>query len=68
MDPVTAVGLATNIIQLIQVGRNISTTVKELRRSASGFSYRQNRSAAVPNWSGKISLDSSHKKASPKND
>jgi hypothetical protein len=38
MEATTVVGLATNIIQLIQVGHNILITVRDIRRSTTGFS------------------------------
>jgi hypothetical protein len=38
MEAVTAIGLATNIIQLIEVVSSITSTARDIARSASGFS------------------------------
>ena len=38
MEAVTAIGLATSIIQLIEIARNITSTAGEINRSVSGLS------------------------------
>jgi hypothetical protein len=43
MDPVTAVGLVSNIIQLVCVARNVVITFNELRKSTDGLSEEANR-------------------------
>jgi hypothetical protein len=37
MEPIAAIALATNIIQLVDVARSITSIKKDLRRSAFGF-------------------------------
>ena len=37
MDPITAVGFATSIVQLIGVAKSITSTVRQIRQSASGL-------------------------------
>jgi predicted component of type VI protein secretion system len=43
MEAVAAVGLASNIFQVIDVTKNIATTIKDIRKSTSGFSTETNR-------------------------
>jgi hypothetical protein len=43
MEAVAAVGLASNIFQVIDVMKNIATTIKDIRKSTSGFSTETNR-------------------------
>ncbi|KAL1608135.1 hypothetical protein SLS60_003074 [Paraconiothyrium brasiliense] len=43
MDPITAVGLASNVIQLIGIARDIALTAKDLRRCRNGLSQEAER-------------------------
>ncbi|KAH7087420.1 hypothetical protein FB567DRAFT_592098 [Paraphoma chrysanthemicola] len=43
MEPLAAVGLATNIIQLVQISKDITTTIKEIYKSSSGCSAETER-------------------------
>jgi hypothetical protein len=43
MEALAAVGLASNIMQLVQVTINITATIREVRKSASGSSTETNK-------------------------
>ncbi|KAF1972250.1 hypothetical protein BU23DRAFT_599745 [Bimuria novae-zelandiae CBS 107.79] len=45
MDPITVVGLASNIVQLVSVARHIMLTAKDLRGSKTGSRKKLNNFA-----------------------
>ncbi|CAI6333942.1 unnamed protein product [Periconia digitata] len=50
MEPLVAIGLVSNIFQLVEVGRHVATIANDIRRSHSGFSgeaLRLRESAAI---------------------
>ncbi|KAJ4303181.1 hypothetical protein N0V90_002074 [Kalmusia sp. IMI 367209] len=43
MEPVTIIGLIANIIQLIEVGREVTSTARDIRKSTSGLTDQAKR-------------------------
>ena len=43
MEAVAAIGLVTNVLHIVELARDIAFTVKDIRKSASGFASETSR-------------------------